>query len=216
MTHRRLPKPVVHKAVRHLRGVDPVMKKLIALAGPCELKMERDRFRTLVRSIVAQQISTAAARSIMARLEESLPGEKISPAAFRQVDFAHLRSVGLSGQKAEYMLDLASHVLDERLPLAKIGRYSDERAIEMLTDIRGIGIWTAQMFLMFSLGRLDVFAPDDLGLRVAIGNLYGFDERPGKRECNEIAEVWSPYKTIASWYLWRSFEPHVKDEWNES
>lgn len=215
MSHRPLPKPTLAKAIRHLKRTDPVMKQLITLVGPCELKRERDRFRTLVRSIVAQQISTAAAKSIMARLEERLPSERVIPEDFQQVSFQELKSVGLSGQKTEYLLDLSAHVLDERLPLANIGRYSDERVIELLTNIRGIGIWTAQMFLMFSLGRLDVFAPDDLGLRVAIGNLYGYEERPGKQECLTVAEPWSPYKTIASWYLWRSFEPHVKEEWND-
>ncbi|HUG19424.1 MAG TPA: DNA-3-methyladenine glycosylase [Planctomycetaceae bacterium] len=215
MTHRRLPKSVVQQATRHLKRVDPVMKKLIALAGPCELKTEKDRFRTLVRSIVAQQISTAAARSIMAKLEARLPGDRISPAAFFKITFDDLRSVGLSGQKTEYLLDLAGHVLDNSLPVHNLGRYSDERVIELLTDIRGIGVWTAQMFLIFSLGRPDVFAPDDLGLRAAIGNLYGYEERPGKSECNAIAESWSPFRSIASWYLWRSFEPHVKAEWND-
>jgi DNA-3-methyladenine glycosylase II len=215
MSHRPLPKTVVQQATRHLKRVDPIMGRLIRLAGSCELKTERDRFRTLVRSIVAQQISTAAAKSIMARLEARLPGDRISPAAFQQVSFEELRSVGLSGQKTEYLRDLAEHVLDGRLPVANLGRYSDERVIELLTDIRGIGLWTAQMFLIFSLGRLDVFAPDDLGLRSAIGNLYDFPERPGKRECTRVAEPWSPYRSIASWYLWRSFEPHVKAEWND-
>ena len=216
MSHRQLPKLLLQQANRHLKRVDPVMKRLIGMVGPCEMKTENDRFRTLVRSIVGQQISTAAARSIMARLEERLPGDRLTPEAFFEVEFADLRAVGLSGQKAEYLLDLAGHVRDNRLPIKQLGRYSDERVIELLTDIRGIGVWTAQMFLMFSLGRPDVFAPDDLGLRAAIGNLYGYAERPGKRECLEVAAVWSPYASIASWYLWRSFEPHVKEEWNET
>jgi DNA-3-methyladenine glycosylase II len=214
MTHRALPKPTVTKAIRHLKKTDPVMKRLITAVGPCELKREKDRFRTLVRSIVGQQISTAAAKSVMAKLEDRLPGDRLTPDAFHQISFAELKSSGLSRQKTEYLLDLATHVLDERLPLANIGRYSDERVTEMLTHIRGIGIWTAQMFLMFSLGRLDIFAPDDLGLRAAIGNLYDYHERPGKKECEIVAQQWAPYRTIASWYLWRSFEPHVKEEWN--
>lgn len=215
MSFRPIPKQTVQKATRHLKRVDPVMKRLIGAVGACELKMEKDRFRTLVRSIVAQQISTAAAKSIMARLEARLPGDRLSPEAFQQVSYDDLRSVGLSGQKTEYLLDLAGHVIDDRLPLRNLGRYADERVIELLTDIRGIGIWTAQMFLMFSLGRLDVFAPDDLGLRAAIGNLYGYEERPGKQECLTVTEIWSPYRTIGSWYLWRSFEPHIKQEWND-
>jgi len=215
MTHRPLPKPAVAKAIHHLKRTDPVMKRLITAVGPCQLRMEQDRFRTLVRSIVGQQISTAAAKSVMMKLEERLPGDRLHPLAFHQISFEKLKSSGLSRQKTEYLLDLASHVLDERLPLANIGRYSDERVIEMLTDIRGIGIWTAQMFLMFSLGRLDVFAPDDLGLRAAIGKLYDYEERPGKKECVVVAEQWAPYRTIASWYLWRSFEPHIQEEWND-
>lgn len=215
MTHRRLPRTLVDDALRHLRRADPVMKRLIRSVGACELKVERDRFRSLVRAIVAQQISTAAAKSILARLEASLPGGKLSVDGMLAVTYKQLRSAGLSGQKTEYLTDLARHVREERLPLRRLGYYSDERVIELLTDIRGIGIWTAQMFLIFSLGRPDVFAPDDLGLRSAIGNLYGYPERPGKDECLKVAARWSPYSSIASWYLWRSFEPEVVREWNE-
>lgn len=216
MTHKSLPPETLSRALRHLRRADPVMKRLIGLVGPCGLKLERDRFRSLVRAIVAQQISSAAARTIQARLELSLPGQRLTADALLDAPVASLRAVGLSRQKVEYLTDLARHVRDRRLPLQRLGRLPDDRVLEALTAIRGIGVWTAQMFLIFSLGRLDVFAPDDLGLRAAIGNLYGFAERPGKRECVAVAARWSPYASIASWYLWRSFEPHVAGEWNES
>lgn len=216
MTHRRLPRKVVDSAVKHLRRVDPVMNRLIRAVGPCEMKVERDRFRSLVRAIVAQQISTAAARSILAKLEASLADGRLTVDNLLAVPRPKLRSAGLSERKVEYLTDLAGHVRDGRLPLANLGRYPDQKVIDLLTDIRGIGVWTAQMFLMFSLGRPDVFAPDDLGLRAAIGNLYGFAERPGKHECLEVAAAWSPFASIASWYLWRSFEPEIQAEWNET
>ena len=112
----------------------------------------------------------------------------------------------LSGQKANYLHDLSSRVADGSLDLSSIGRKSDEDVIDELIVVKGIGVWTAQMFLMFSLGRMNVFPADDLGIRVAIQNLYGFDEMPTRAECREVAEPWTPYATVASWYCWRSLD----------
>ena len=122
------------------------------------------------------------------------------------VNAAALRSVGLSSQKTSYVLDLTQKALDGTLALPTIGRCSDEEVIERLVQVRGIGRWTAQMFLIFSLGRLDVFPEDDLGVRSAIRNLYGLSDLPDKATSRQIAAPWKPYATVASWYCWRSLE----------
>jgi DNA-3-methyladenine glycosylase II len=114
-----------------------------------------------------------------------------------------LRSVGLSRQKVAYLKDLSAHVLDERLRLNEIGRLSDEEAISALVQVKGIGRWTAQMFLIFSLGRLDVFPHDDLGVRSSIKELYNLAELPSKQESHDIAASWKPYSSVATWYCWR-------------
>ena len=190
-------------AIRHLRKADPVMGELIAQAGPFTLKLERNRFGMLVRSILSQQISTKAARAIRLRLDELIESNKPTPDAIARVTDEQLRSVGLSGQKVGYLRDLTERMLDGRLRLDKIGRLSDEEAIEHLIQVKGIGRWTAQMFLMFSLGRIDIFPHDDFGVRSSIRELYGLAELPDKHRSHEIAEPWAPYRTVASWYCWR-------------
>ena len=193
----------IRDAIRHLRQADPVMGNLIAQAGAFTLKLNRDRFGMLVRSILSQQISTKAARSIRLRLDELLKPDKVAPDAVARVTDVQLRSVGLSGQKVGYLRDLTERMLDGRLRLDRIGRLSDEDAIEHLIQVKGIGRWTAQMFLMFSLGRLDVFPHDDLGVRSSIRELYGLSELPDKNRSHAIAESWAPYRTVAAWYCWR-------------
>lgn len=198
-----IPNKHVDHAIRHLKTVDPVMGNLIDRAGPFRLKLDRNRFGMLVRSILSQQISTKAARSIRLRLEALLKPNSLTAEAIDQVTDDELRSVGLSRQKASYLRDLASRVLDRRLRLATIGRLSDEEAIEELIQVRGIGRWTAQMFLIFSLGRLDVFPHDDLIIRSSIKELYELDELPSKQQSHSIAAVWKPYSSVATWYCWR-------------
>ena len=190
-------------AVAHVKRVDPVMCDLIDKAGPFTLKLDRNRFGMLVRSILSQQISTKAARSIRLRLEELLAPGKISPESIASVTDDQLRSVGLSGQKVSYVRDLSERSLDQRLRLSQIGRLSDEDAIEHLVQVRGVGRWTAQMFLIFSLGRLNVFPHDDLIVRSSIQELYGLSELPDKQTSHSIADVWAPYRSVASWYCWR-------------
>lgn len=201
----------IASALRHLRKQDKVLGKVITSAGEFSLKPKRDRFATLVQSIISQQISTSAATSIRRRLTELLAPEKVSPEVLLKYSPEKLREAGVSPQKAGYMLDLCRCVTDGTVRLNVIGRLPDGKVIEELTKIRGIGVWTAQMFLMFSLCRPDVFPVGDLGLRNAIGKMYGFAERPSEAECLEIAEHWAPYRTIASWYCWRFLEGD--DEW---
>jgi len=194
---------VVAEAVEHLSASDPVLGQLIVRVGEFTLKLDRNRFGILVRSILSQQISTKAARSIRLKLEAQTEGQGLVPAAIAQLTDAQLRSAGLSGQKVSYLRDLSTRVLDGRLDLSVLHRKADDEVIADLVQVRGIGNWTAQMFLMFCLGRLDVFPHDDLGLRSAMKELYRLPEPPKKAECLALAEPWRPYATIASWYVWR-------------
>jgi len=193
----------IESAIKHLHGVDPVISRLIKQVGPFTLKLNRDRFGMLVRSILSQQISTKAARSICLKLNALIHPQPLSADVINKLTDEQLRSAGLSRQKVSYIKDLAAHVLDQRLRLERIGRLSDEDAITELIQVKGIGRWTAQMFLIFSLGRLDVFPHDDLGVRSSIKELYKLDELPGKHQSHAIAASWKPYSTVASWYCWR-------------
>src|SRR5215813_14698735 len=178
----------IQEAVRQLRKQDPVMREVIKKAGPFTMQPHRNRFRALVFSILGQQISGKAAASIRARLIEHLKPEQISPQTIARLSPATLRSLGVSTQKSGYLLDLAERVASGEVPLNRLSRMPDDEVIEALTQVKGIGVWTAQMFLIFSLGRLDVFPYDDLGVRMAIRNLYGLEELPDKTTSHRIAE----------------------------
>jgi DNA-3-methyladenine glycosylase II len=199
-------KTAIQQARRHLRAADPVMKAVIDAVGAFTLRVERDRFAMLVRSIISQQISTSAARSIRGRLHELVGPDGLKAAKLVKFTMDELRSVGLSPQKAAYIADLARKVDGGIVELRQIGRLSDERIVEQLTQVKGIGRWTAQMFLIFSLGRLDVFPHDDLGVRTALRNRYGLADLPDKATALAIAAPWRPYASVASWYCWRSLD----------
>ncbi len=196
----------IQSARRHLRAADPVMKAIIDAVGPYTLRFERDRFAMLVRSIVSQQISTSAARAIRRRLQELAGPQGLTAENLARFGMGDLRSVGLSPQKASYVADLACKVNDGTVDLRRIGRLPDEDVVQTLTQVKGIGRWTAQMFLIFSLGRPDVFPHDDLGVRTAIRDRYGLDELPDKETSHVIAAPWRPYASVASWYCWRSLD----------
>lgn len=194
----------ITSALKHLKRSDPVMRAVIRRVGPFTLQTNRSHFRMLMRSIISQQISTKAALSIRLRVEALVKPKRPTAKNLAAVTDDELRSAGVSPQKLRYMRDLCDHVLEKRLRLRSLARLDDEEVIAELIQVKGIGLWTAQMFLMFSLGRLDVFPHDDLGIRSAIKNLYGLDELPGREQSHEIAEQWRPYATVASWYCWRS------------
>lgn len=196
----------VARALRHLRRSDPVLAEVIRRVGPFRLTPRRGRFQSLVRSILAQQISTAVARSMLKKLEARLAPSKLTPESLDRLSFDDLRAIGLSRQKASYLQDLTAKVLDRSVRLHRVHRLTDEEIIDELIQVKGIGRWTVQMFLIFCLGRPDVFAPDDFGLRSAIQKLYGLPELPKRAESEEIAAPWRPHATVASWYLWRSLE----------
>lgn len=140
------------------------------------------------------------------KLQQRVAPERISPESLRRLSFDELRAVGLSRQKASYLLDLAHKVADGTVRLHRVHRMTDDEIIDEVIQVKGIGRWTAQMFLIFCLGRPDVFAPDDFGLRTAIQRLYGLPELPKRAEAEDIAARWRPHSTVASWYLWRSLE----------
>jgi DNA-3-methyladenine glycosylase II len=196
----------IQSARRHLRAADPVMAAMIDAVGPYTLRFERDRFGLLVRSIISQQISTSAARAIRRRLVELVGPGGVTADNLARFTTDQLRSVGLSPQKASYVADLAAKVNDGTVNLRQIGRLSDDGVVESLTQVKGIGRWTAQMFLIFSLGRPDVFPHDDLGVRTAIRERYGLDDLPDKTTSHSIAAPWRPYASVASWYCWRSLD----------
>ena len=203
-------------ATRHLKRRDPILGTVIREVGPCGYSLQRDRFGMLVRSIVYQQISGAAARTILGRLTGALPDSKLDPEGLAALTPEAYRLAGVSKQKASYLQSLAELSLSGDLRLARIGRYADEDIIAQLTQVRGIGVWTAQMFLMFSLGRPDVLPWDDLGVRQAIRKLYGLKGMPTRAESEHIAAPWRPYASVASWYCWRSLEintPQAPEEW---
>ncbi len=194
-------------ATRVLRR-DPVMKSIIARVGACTLSTGRDPFISLVQSIYAQQISTKIATTLYGRFAAKFPKGQPTPrrvvtALSGNWDDETIRFCGLSRQKRVYVLDLAQHFIDKKINPRALAQSDDESVIEALTAVKGVGRWTAEMFLIFTLNRPDVLPVDDLGIREAVRRFYGLKERPSDDELRSIAEPWKPYRTIASWYLWR-------------
>jgi DNA-3-methyladenine glycosylase II len=195
----------MRKAERHLAKADPVLKRLIALHGPCPLaEREIEPFHMLANSIISQQLSTQAAAAIKQRLAVLIPPPFV-PDRFLQMPAEQLRAAGLSHAKSRYIVALASRVCDGRFRFDEIVSKDDETIIETLAECPGIGRWTAEMFLIFGLKRLDVLAAGDAGLQRAAKLLYG-KKRRSKMLLPRIAEAWRPYRSVASWYLWKSLE----------
>lgn len=191
-------------AVEHLRSNDRVLREVIDRVGPMTLRQQRNRFWLLVRSIISQQISTAAATTIRQRLEALV--DEANAECLGRVWPDQLREAGISAQKAGYLVDLCQAVRDGRLDLTNIGRQDDETAINQLIQVKGIGRWTAQMFLIFGLGRPDVLPLADLGLRTALRNLHRLPELPNDRQTEALTDCWRPFASAGSWYCWRSLE----------
>jgi DNA-3-methyladenine glycosylase II len=191
-------------ARRHLRSADPVLRQVIDQVGPCRVPIVRDPFAALASSIVHQQLSMSAAGTILGRLHGLCPGRRLTPAALAGLAEPQLRSAGLSRQKMRYLADLAAHFADGRVRSARLRRLMDEEVVAAVTPVLGIGRWTAQMLLIFCLGRPDVWPTDDLGIRLAIKRLYHLRGEPRVSRLDKVAEPWRPYRSVASWYLWRS------------
>lgn len=188
--------------VRFLRDRDPKLSSLIDLVGPVSLDLRGTPYSALARSIVGQQISGTAAASIWRRLEDRCGA--VTPERVSSMDDEVLRAVGISRPKVVYLRDLTRRVISRELDLDALPGMSEEDLVRSLTAVHGIGVWTAQMFMIFCLGRLDVFAPKDLGLRAGIKWLYSLPEMPGEKESSRRAEAWRPYRTVASLYLWQA------------
>jgi DNA-3-methyladenine glycosylase II len=206
----RKPKRLGSTPRAHLRASDPVLSELIDRVGRLPHVREGrphpdDHYGALVRSIVGQQVSVHAARAIYGRLTERFGGRPPSPEEILAEDPEGLRlAVGLSRAKGSYLRSLAEHVISGELELERLDELDDERVIEELVAVKGLGIWTAQMFLMFQLERPDVLPVGDLGIRRAIERAYALEELPLSPEMESIAEPWRPFRTLACRYLWRS------------
>ena len=197
---------VVSTANSYLSDIDPVMANAIALVGPCTLIPNPRLFETLVDAIISQQISVKAADAIMARLRAAIHAEAnglISPEALLSLEDEALRAVGLSPQKMRYVRDLTERVSSGQLDLERLSELDDEAVITELVKVKGIGRWTAEMMLIFSLGRPDVLPVDDLGLLEGVREAYALEARPTTKEMRERGEIWRPYRTFATWYMWR-------------
>jgi DNA-3-methyladenine glycosylase II len=192
-------------AVQHLRKSDPVLSAIIQRVGDYGIQFREPDFETLVRSIVYQQLSGRVAKVIMDRLVAALGGE-VTPAKILALRPGRMRKLGLSTQKTAYIRDLARHTRDGKLVFSELPELTDQEVIERLTQVKGIGVWTAQMFLMFALRRHDILPTGDLGVRNAIRKAYNLSELPTPAEMEEIARNWRPWCSVASWYLWRSLE----------
>jgi DNA-3-methyladenine glycosylase II len=193
------------RARRHLARRDPVLRDLMRVHGKCGLAdaQHGDPFGALMKAIVSQQLSTKAADTIFRRLIALFDGPP-TPLALAGLTDLQLREVGLSGQKLRYMRDLAGRVQDGSLPLHELDAMTDEEVIASLTQVKGIGRWTAEMFLMFRLHRPDVLPVDDLGIVKAVQKAYRLRKTPTAVRLNKIGDAWRPYRSVACWYLWRS------------
>jgi DNA-3-methyladenine glycosylase II len=192
-------------ALQHLKK-DPVMAKIIETAGPFTMQYRAPTFETLVRSIVYQQLSGKVASVIFARLHAAAGEETLTPAGIMKLRSERMRRAGLSAQKTLYIRELAKHTRRGSVVFESLIEQDDNNVIEHLTQVKGIGVWTAHMFLMFALRREDVLPVGDLGIRAAMKRAYALEELPKPAEMERIAAAWKPYTSIACWYLWRSLE----------
>ncbi len=195
----------MRKAILHLKKADPVMCAIIDRVGPYKIQYREPVFETLVRSIVFQQLSGKAAGTIYGRLAEAT-GSPILPEQILALTEERMRELGLSRQKIAYIRDLAARAQSGELDFDACQRLRDEEILEHFTAVKGVGIWTVQMFLIFALRRQNVLPTGDLGVRAAIQKAYGLDEMPKPTDVERIAQPWAPYCSVASWYLWRSLE----------
>ena len=196
----------MRSAIQHLKKSDPILAAIIRRVGPFRMAYREPEFETLVRSIVYQQLSGKVAAVIFGRLHAAAGEEQLTPRGVLKLRPERMRRLGLSGQKTRYIRELAKFTSRGKVVFEALGELDDLAVIEHLTQVKGIGVWTAQMFLMFALKRNDVLPVADLGIRSAIRKAYGLEELPTVPEIEKIAAKWKPYSSIASWYLWRSLD----------
>jgi len=196
----------MQKAADYLAAYDKKLAPTIAEVGPCTIRPHHDYYQELVDSIISQQLSTHAATSIENRFRDLFGGHFPAAEEILATDVETLRGIGFSYAKGRYVLDLAQHIVDGKLKFDHLDALSNEEVIKELTAVKGIGEWTAHMFLMFCMGRLDILPVGDLGIRNGIRQLYGFKDAPTPAQIQEVAHQnhWHPYESVASWYIWRS------------
>jgi DNA-3-methyladenine glycosylase II len=200
----RAPVLTFPAAQRQLSRRDPALRKLIRAIGPCTLQPEPNCLLVLTRAIISQLISTRAADTVFTRLHTALGGNGVTAEALLALGEDGIRSAGLSRNKCRALLELATRTSDGRLPFEGLHGLTDREVLDLILPVPGIGEWTGHMFLIFGLGRFDVLPTGDLGLRAAMRDLDGREELPTRAEVLARAEVWKPYRTVATWYLWRS------------
>lgn len=193
--------------IRKLKSSDPVIAKIIDNVGPYTLKPEKQYFKVLTESIIYQQLSVKAAETIFKRLVKLVGGySQLKPENVLTLSNEQLRTIGASSQKSKYLKDLSEKFLEEQIIPAQLSKMTDEEVIENLTQVKGIGRWTAEMFLIFSLGRSNILPVDDLGFRRAIEVNYKIHKPVSDKKILALSKNWEPYRTIATWYLWKSLE----------
>jgi len=195
----------MRKAVLHLKKSDPILRAIIERVGPCRMEFGPPEFSSLAESIVYQQLNGNAAATIFNRFA-ALAGEPLTPEGILRLTDEQLRRVGLSKQKSAYLKDLSAKTREGLLDFAALPELPDAEVIQHLTQVKGIGVWTAQMFLMFTLKRPDVLPTGDYGVQAAIRKHYGKRKMPKPHVMEKIAKPWVPYRSIACWYLWRSLD----------
>jgi DNA-3-methyladenine glycosylase II len=195
----------MRKAVTHLKKSDPVLRAIIERVGPCRMEFGPAEFSSLAEAIVYQQLNGKAAVTIFNRFA-ALAGEPITPEGILKLSDEQLRSAGLSKQKSAYLKDLAAKTASGLLDFSRLPELTDEEAIKHLTQVKGIGVWTAHMFLMFSLRRPNVLPTGDYGVQVAVKKYYRKRRLPKPKDMEKIARAWEPYRSIACWYMWRSLD----------
>jgi DNA-3-methyladenine glycosylase II len=195
----------MRKAVIHLKKSDPVLRAIIERVGPCRMEFGPAEFSSLAEAIVYQQLNGKAAVTIFKRFA-ALAGEPLTPQGILKLSDAQLRSVGLSKQKSAYLKDLAAKTASGTLDFSRLPDLSDEEVIKHLTQVKGIGVWTAHMFLMFSLRRPNVLPTGDYGVQVAVKKHYKKRKLPKPKDMEKIARAWEPYRSVACWYMWRSLD----------
>ena len=193
------------KAVIFLKK-DPKLAKIINQVGPFQIKITKNRYQSLIESIATQQLSGAAANSIMKKFRKLYNHKFPKPIDVINTSPQNLRKTGLSRMKIKYIKELSKKIENKKLDLKTISNLTDDEVINHLTEVKGIGRWTAEMFLIFSLGRLDVLPVDDLGLKKGIQLMFSLNELPKGEEIEELAQKWRPYRTVATWYLWKSLK----------
>jgi len=195
----------MRKALNHLKKCDPVLRAIIESVGPCRMEYGPAEFHSLAEAIVYQQLNGKAAVTIFKRFA-ALAGEPLTPEGILKLTDEQLRSVGLSKQKSAYLKDLAAKTAAGQLDFARLPELSDDEVIKHLTQVKGIGVWTAHMFLMFSLRRPNVLPTGDYGVQMAVKKHYKKRKLPKPKDMEKIARAWEPYRSVACWYMWRSLD----------